>query len=126
MRPADSGPEVRVLVWYREPEGDPAALHRAFDQVERALRRTPGLIRSELLRSVVRHGSVAVHSEWTSLGAFLAWEQGPDHRLHTAPLRPYQDTGRDQVYDVYAVAPEGEAAVTARTDVTAGADGSGT
>jgi heme-degrading monooxygenase HmoA len=110
---------VRVLVWYREPESDPAALHWAFGQVERALQRTPGLIRSELLRSVVRHGSVAVHSEWTSLDAFLAWEKGPDHRRDTAPLRPYQDTGRDQVFDVYAVAPKGG------TDVITGAGRTG-
>jgi heme-degrading monooxygenase HmoA len=97
-------PAVRVLVWYREPESDPASLHRAFERVERAMRATPGLLRSELLHSVVHPGSVTVHSEWTSLDAFLAWEQGPDHRRDTAPLRPYQDTRRSRVYDVYTVA----------------------
>ncbi|CAL9500313.1 antibiotic biosynthesis monooxygenase family protein [Streptomyces sp. enrichment culture] len=99
----EGGAGVRVLVWYREPRDDPAALYRAFEEAERAMRSTPGLIRSELLCSVVHPGSVAVHSEWTGLDAFLAWERGPDHRRDTAPLRPYQDTGRDRVYDVYTV-----------------------
>ncbi|MFI6930358.1 antibiotic biosynthesis monooxygenase family protein [Streptomyces sp. NPDC050287] len=97
------GPGVRVLVWYRESEEDPAALHHAFELVEKAMRGTPGLLRSELLRSVVHSGRFAVHSEWTGLDAFLAWEQGTEHRRDTAPLRPYQDTGTGQVYDVYTV-----------------------
>jgi heme oxygenase (mycobilin-producing) len=98
------GPSVRVLVWYRQPAGQHGAVAHAYHRVSENLRGTPGLLGSELLSSAVHPGSLAVHSEWTSLEAFLAWERGPDHRRVTAPLRPYQDPQRAPQYDVYQVA----------------------
>lgn len=81
---------ARVVVFYRSPEDDPDAVERRFHEVSRAMRATPGLLRSELLRDMRTPGRYAVLSEWESWPAFRAWDDGPDHRDQTAPLRPYQ------------------------------------
>jgi heme oxygenase (mycobilin-producing) len=97
-------PSVRVLVWYRQPTDEQGAVAHAYHRVSEELRGTPGLLGSELLSSAIHPGSLAVHSKWVSLEAFLAWERGPDHRQVTAPLRPYQDPQRAPQYDVYEIA----------------------
>lgn len=81
---------ARVLVFYRSPDDDPDAVVRLFHEVSGALQGTPGLLRSELLRDRTTAGRYAVLSEWESWSAFRAWDEGPDHRDQTAPLRPYQ------------------------------------
>ena len=97
---------VRVVVWCREPDGDPAAVRRAYDEVSRSLDGTPGLVGNQLMVSRLHPGVVAVQSEWVSLAHFRAWEEGGEHRAATAPLRPFQDTARVPVYDVYEVVAE--------------------
>jgi heme-degrading monooxygenase HmoA len=76
----------------------------AFDAIARALAGTPGLLGSELLQASIDVGSVVVMSEWESMAAFKTWEQSATHKATTAPLRPYQDHGRDRLFEVYLVA----------------------
>jgi heme-degrading monooxygenase HmoA len=76
----------------------------AFGAIARELRGTPGLLGSELLQACGDVGSVVVMSEWESMAAFRTWEEGATHRSTTAPLRPYQDRGRDRPFEIYEVA----------------------
>lgn len=94
---------VRVLLWCRESVTDPGAVRRAYREINDRLAGTPGLLGSELLRSEIEPGAVAVLSEWVSMAAFLAWEKGPDHRDATAPLRPHQHQRGDRSFDVFQV-----------------------
>lgn len=94
---------VRVLVWHRAPARDPSAVEDAYHQISKALQGTPGLLRSELLRSEADPHALMVMSEWEGMEAFRAWEQGGSHRDTTAPLRPYQDRSRGQPYEIYEV-----------------------
>ncbi|WP_229698851.1 antibiotic biosynthesis monooxygenase family protein [Wenjunlia tyrosinilytica] len=93
-----------MIVWFHTPAEDPGAVERAYHRISAVLADTPGLVRSEFLRSRLDPQSVAVMSEWTSLEAFERWEEGPDHRASTAPLRPYQDHDHGPVFAVYEVA----------------------
>jgi heme-degrading monooxygenase HmoA len=95
---------VRVLVWHRVADGELAALEEAYHQVSRTLRGTPGLLGSELLRSGMQPWSLLVISEWESMDAFRAWEEGAEHRATTAPLRPYRDHHRQHPFELYEVA----------------------
>lgn len=82
---------TRVLIWYRAPKDDSSAVERSFHEVSPQLKGTEGLLRSELLRSLIDADSYLVASEWRDLDAFRVWESGPDHRGQTSPMRPYQD-----------------------------------
>ncbi|KWX04668.1 antibiotic biosynthesis monooxygenase [Carbonactinospora thermoautotrophica] len=94
---------VRVLVYLTAPDGDVSVIEEAYHAISGRLQGTPGLVGNELLRSLSDPDSFAVISEWESLDAFRAWEQGPDHRDVTAPLRPFQSvTMRPAVYEVTA------------------------
>ncbi len=95
---------ARVIVWHKAPAGGPAELERAYHAISEQLAGTPGMLGNELLRSVQRPDRFAVLSEWETLAAFQAWEQGPDHRSYTSPLRQYQDRERvDGHYEIYEV-----------------------
>ncbi|MCG5219144.1 antibiotic biosynthesis monooxygenase family protein [Streptosporangium sp. KLBMP 9127] len=95
---------VRVLVYATEPgDGEPGAVTRAYHRISGDLAGTRGLLGNELLRSVHDPSGFVVMSEWESLPAFRAWEEGAGHRQATAPLRPYQDHTREQPFAVYAV-----------------------
>jgi heme-degrading monooxygenase HmoA len=98
---------ARVIVWHKAPEeGGVAELERAYHSISEQLAAVPGMVRNELLRSVMRPGYFAVLSEWSTLEAFQEWEQGPDHRGKTSALRPYQDRerpgGHYEIYEVTA------------------------
>ncbi|WP_163572022.1 antibiotic biosynthesis monooxygenase family protein [Fodinicola feengrottensis] len=95
---------VRVLVWHRIAQDGPDRIPEIYRGISEDLARTPGLLANELLYSRSRPGTVAVMSEWRDMDAFLAWEQGPDHRGTTAGLRPYRDLDRDPQYELYEVA----------------------
>lgn len=98
---------ARVIVYYQTPDGTAETVQRAYHTASSALRGTPGLISNELLHDVGRGDRYAVLSEWDSLDAFRAWEQGPDHRGRTSPLRSFQDRGDDRGhYAVYEVAAQ--------------------
>ena len=94
---------VRVLVWHRVADGELVAVEEAYRQVSQGLRGTPGLLGSELLRSGQQPSSMLVMSEWESLEAFRAWEEGTEHRAATAPLRPYRDHHRQHPFELYQV-----------------------
>jgi heme oxygenase (mycobilin-producing) len=94
---------VRVVVWYRNPGGDPAAIEAAYHTVSRALDGTPGLVSNELLRSANDSASFAVMSHWQSAEAFDRWERGPSHHTATAPLVPYLDRGPARSFELYEV-----------------------
>lgn len=83
---------VRVLLWHRVPSAqEHTSLEAAYHEVSQALAPTPGLLGSELLVSTADPERVLVMSEWATLDAFRAWEQGRAHRDTTAPLRPWRD-----------------------------------
>lgn len=86
--------QVQVMVWAVDPPEDPGAVERAYHRISRALAGTPGLLGNRLLRSPHDPARYVVVSDWRDLTAFSVWEQGPDHRGTTAPLRPYQDPAR--------------------------------
>ncbi|MEU7171976.1 MULTISPECIES: antibiotic biosynthesis monooxygenase family protein [Micromonospora] len=94
---------VRVVVWCRQPAAGAEPLRAAYHQVSARLRGTEGLLGNALLESLLDPGGWQVVSEWESFAAFRRWEQGSEHRAMTAPLRPYQDTARPRVYDLYRV-----------------------
>lgn len=92
---------VRVMI---HAIADAEGVERAYHQISAALQGTPGLLGNELLREFGRaDGGFVVLSEWESMAAFEAWEQGADHRTTTAPLRPYQDTSRGRPFGLYEV-----------------------
>jgi heme-degrading monooxygenase HmoA len=93
--------EIRVLVHYHAE--DPEAVHRAYHEVSSAMADVPGMLGNELLESVAGRPGIVVLSRWRNLQAFLAWEQGVQHRQSTAPLRPFQDRELAVPYAVYQV-----------------------
>jgi heme oxygenase (mycobilin-producing) len=97
---------VRVLVYACDPGAQPGAVERAYHQVSRALAGAPGLIGNQLLRSVPQPLQFVVMSEWESLAAFRAWEDGAGHRDTTSPLRPLQGGDHSAVFGLYEVAAE--------------------
>jgi heme-degrading monooxygenase HmoA len=94
---------VRVLVWHRATPETGLYVVDAYHGISNALAGTPGLLRNELLRAPTDAASLVVASEWESMAAFQAWEQGPDHRDTTAPLRPYRDRERARPFDILEV-----------------------
>lgn len=94
---------VRVLVYATAPDQDSTAVVTAYHEISRALNGTAGLLGNELLRSLSGDGRWMVMSEWGSLEAFRAWEEGAEHRDTTAPLRPLQDRERVGPFGLYEV-----------------------
>ncbi|HZN74640.1 MAG TPA: antibiotic biosynthesis monooxygenase [Micromonosporaceae bacterium] len=94
-----------VLLFAAAPDG-PKAVADAYHDISRRLCGTPGLVRNTLLELVDSPGRFVVASEWTSLSAFRAWEEGADHRRLTAPLRPYHDRAMGGGYGIYEVTAE--------------------
>lgn len=101
-----SGPRVCVLLFAVAPPTGPAAVVDAYHRVSQQLAGTPGLLRNALLELVDPPGRMVVLSEWSSMAAFRAWEEGTAHRQTTAPLRPYQDPGLSPAFGIYRVAAE--------------------
>lgn len=95
---------IRVLLYAATPAGTPTAVPDAYHQINQRLAGTPGLLNSELLEEVAGSGEYIIMSEWSSLDAFQTWEQGPDHRHTTAPLRPYHSSGRGAAFGIYRIA----------------------
>ena len=96
--------EVRVIVYQAAyDEEQLAAVRAAYHRVSERMAGVPGLLGNELLRSPADPTALAVVSRWESMAAFLAWEQGTDHRQDTAPLRPYRDTRTPAPFAVYEV-----------------------
>jgi heme oxygenase (mycobilin-producing) len=98
---------VRVLIFYRAPDGDSEVIEKSYHAVSQALASTSGLLRNELLRDLRDEAGYVVLSEWESVTAFQEWEAGPTHRGNTSPMRSYQDrdnhTNHYGVYEVVAV-----------------------
>jgi heme-degrading monooxygenase HmoA len=93
--------QVRVLV-YHDTE-DQEGIQDAYHQASAELIGVPGLVGNELLRSPLQPTKFVVASYWTSLESFQTWEQGPDHKAATAPLRPFQDKSLPVPYGIYEV-----------------------
>jgi heme-degrading monooxygenase HmoA len=81
----------------------PEEIRRAYHEVSESLAGVPGMLGNELLESVAGRPGFVVLSRWRDLQAFLAWEQGAEHRRNTAPLRPFQDRDMKIPYAVYQV-----------------------
>jgi len=94
---------VRVLLWHRAPaEGDEPVL-AAYHAISLRLRGTPGLLANELLRDPSAKDRYVVISEWETMDAFRAWEQGPQHKGTTEPLRPFRDRDLAQPFEILEV-----------------------
>lgn len=94
---------VRVLVYVNSPPAGGSGLQDAYHAVSRSLTGVPGLIGNQLMRSELDPGRLVVMSEWADRAAFSSWEQGPQHRDVTAPLRPFQDPERTPPFGIYRV-----------------------
>lgn len=92
---------VRVLIYHQC--ADPDAIRAAYEVVSTRLRRVPGLVGNELMASVHDPTGYVVLSEWSDLDAFRRWEESPEHRDDTAPLRPYRDNRLAVPFGVYEV-----------------------
>lgn len=95
--------KVRVLIYARAPESHPDAVTEAYHQVSRALSGSAGLLGNELLRSASDPRNFVVLSEWESMAAFSEWEQQQEHRVLTAPLRPFHDREPSVPFGLYEV-----------------------
>jgi heme-degrading monooxygenase HmoA len=93
-----------VLLFAASPT--PGAVADAYHRISRDLAGTPGLLRNALLEHVDTGDRFVVFSEWESLNAFRDWEATAEHRMVTAPLRPYHDRSMSGGYGVYRVAAE--------------------
>jgi heme oxygenase (mycobilin-producing) len=97
-----TGQPVQVLLFAAgAPDDD--AVTGIYHDISRKLAGTPGLLGNRLLARADGSGRFVVVSEWESLAAFRAWEDGPDHRGVTAPLRPYHDRSMGAAFGVYQV-----------------------
>ncbi|WP_308249858.1 antibiotic biosynthesis monooxygenase family protein [Sphaerisporangium fuscum] len=94
---------VRVVVWYRAPEGEDEAVQAAYHGISQAMAGTPGLLGNELLRSVTDPSAFAVMSHWEDFEVFNRWERGPSHQTTTAPLVPYLGKAPDRHFELYEV-----------------------
>lgn len=96
---------VSVLLFGRAPDGA-EAVRDAYHHISQELAGTPGLTRNALLELVDGSGRFVVLSEWASMDAFRAWEEGPEHRDTTAPLRPFHDRAMGGGFGIYRIAAE--------------------
>ncbi|GLW06788.1 antibiotic biosynthesis monooxygenase [Microtetraspora sp. NBRC 13810] len=102
----DGGPgasRARVLIYAAAPSDEPGAVEAAYHRISGDLAGTPGLLGNELLRAADDPAAFVVMSEWESLDAFRAWEEGAGHRDTTAPLRRYQRAPGTRPFGIYEV-----------------------
>jgi heme oxygenase (mycobilin-producing) len=106
--PAPAGP-VRVVVWFRSPNGDDAGILAGYRKMRDDLTGKPGLRGSELLRSAGDPNSFGVSSEWESARHFVAWQQEAGHDDDTAPMDQYLDRTRPggRYADMYQIVDAG-------------------
>lgn len=92
---------MRVLVWYRAPEGQENVIVAACERIDEALSGTPGFVGSELLRARSDPACLLVLSEWASIELFERWEADAVHPETTASLREYHDDTAARPFEVY-------------------------
>lgn len=92
-----------MLVYHAVSDADSAAIDEAYHQVSARMASVPGMLGNELLRSLADPAGVVVVSNWTGIGAFRQWEQGPAHHATTAPLRPFRDPRMSPPFGIYQV-----------------------
>ena len=80
---------ARVMVFAKIRQGEEAAFEKAYAEVTRKVKGTPGHVRDELLRDTSEPGAYILLSEWESKEVFLAWENDPIHMQTTTPMRPH-------------------------------------
>lgn len=93
--------EVRVHVFQRAT--DSRAVTDFYHSVSEKLSTVPGMLGNDLLRSVGDPAAFVVSSRWRSLAAFQTWEATAEHRIATAPLRPYRDHEMPIPFAIYSV-----------------------
>jgi heme oxygenase (mycobilin-producing) len=94
---------IRVLLYREAPPEDPSKVEDIYHQISKEVHEAPGLLRSELLRSVTESSGYVVLSEWESMEAYQAWVVSPLHESKAPALRPYVDHTRDKQFEVYEV-----------------------
>jgi heme-degrading monooxygenase HmoA len=92
---------LRVVLYHASE--DVNGIAAAYHEVSRRLAKVSGQLGNELLRSVDDPTDYLVVSSWRDLAAFQAWENGPDHRENTAPLRPFRHAATARPFGVYEV-----------------------
>lgn len=88
-RPEPDATPIRVVVFVRIRAEDGPRFEEAFAEVRRRVAGSPGYIDDELLRDPAEPGRYLLIGSWRSRADFLAWEDDPQHREHSAPMRPY-------------------------------------
>jgi heme oxygenase (mycobilin-producing) len=95
---------ARILVFYRAPADDPAAVERIYHEVSTTMKDTEGMLGNQLLKDLTDPGSYVVASDWKDMTAFSAWDKSTGHR-RTGPLDPFQDAdpSRRKHFGIYQV-----------------------
>lgn len=93
---------IRVLLYY--VSADAEAIETVYHEVSEQLAGVPGLLGSELLRSVDQPGGFVVMSSWSSFDQFQKWEQSAEHKPSTEPLRRFRDPRMGKGFGFYEIA----------------------
>jgi heme-degrading monooxygenase HmoA len=79
---------ARILFLIRVPAGRTEDFLRAYDQIRHQVAGgVDGHLVDQVCRSPVDPEQWLITSEWTSVGAFEAWERTPEHRDLVKPMR---------------------------------------
>jgi len=99
---------VLVMVSARIKSGTGERFEQAFRQVRAAVSGTDGHLGEQLLRAHDDPHAYTLVGAWRSATDFLAWEDAPEHRAATTPMRPFWDGPVTRT--IHEVAVEGEPA----------------
>lgn len=91
--------QVRVVLYHRTDDAE--ALTAAYHATSTAMVGVPGLLGNELLRSLTEPAEYVVTSTWAGFAAFAAWEEGPEHKAQTEPLRPFRHPATSGAFACY-------------------------
>lgn len=92
---------VRVFIYHEC--ADEREIRSAYEEVSSRLSTVEGMLSNELVAAVHDPCGYVIVSEWADLAAFDRWEQSPQHRRDTAPLRPFRDTRMAVPFAIYQV-----------------------
>jgi heme-degrading monooxygenase HmoA len=104
---------VIVMVSARVKPGAEKEFEAAFQQVRATVSGTVGHLGDDLFKLCGEDNRYALVGRWESVERFLAWEESPEHRQATTPMRPYWAGAVDRRVFISADVPELQFAVPA-------------
>jgi heme oxygenase (mycobilin-producing) len=87
-----SAERLSVVFAVRVIEGGEQGFLEMYEQMRKAVARTPGHISERLGAPVDDSRQWVITSEWETPEHFFAWQQSEDHRELAAPLRTWVDS----------------------------------